>query len=197
LNENAIGMSATTRKEMLPVGRLTYAAPFGIFRAADGYICVAVLGERVWQRFCTAIDRPDLAADGALASGSGRSTAMDGELGRIVAEWVGSMPRAEVVRRLVDAGVPAGVVATPFDVIDSEQATARHLLWDVPSYTGAIFRAVASPIRLTPGGFAEPGQVPASGRDTAVVLRELGGLDYEEIDELLRKGIVEGAPTDE
>jgi formyl-CoA transferase len=190
LNENAIGMSATTGKEVLPTGRLTYTAPFGIFRAPDGYICIAVLGERVWQRFCRAIERPDLAEDESLASGTARSAAMDGELGSIVEDWVAALPRDEAVRRLVSAGVPAGIVATPFDVIDSEQAQARDLLWDVSSYTGGTFRAVASPIRLTPGGFADPGAVPQPGRDTEAVLEHIGGLDSTEIEELVRRGVV-------
>lgn len=194
LNENAIGMSATTGKEMLPAGRLTYTAPFGVFRAPDGYICIAVLGEKVWQRFCAAIERPDLAAAEDLSSGTRRAQAMDGELGRIVDEWVASMPRDEAVRRLVAGGVPAGIVATPFDVIHSEQAEARKLLWDVPSYTGGVFRAVASPIRLEPGGFAEPGEVPAPGRDTEAVLRELGGFSEAEVDDLLERGVVQRDP---
>lgn len=190
LNENAIGMSATTGNEVLPTGRLTYAAPFGIFRAPDGYICIAVLGERVWQRFCRAIDRPELADDDSLASGTARSAAMGGELGHLVEEWVMSMPREEAVRRLVSSGVPAGIVATPFDVINSEQARARDLLWDVPSYTGGTFRAAASPIRLEPGGFAAPGVVPQAGRDTASVLQDLGGLGRGEIEDLVRRGVV-------
>jgi CoA:oxalate CoA-transferase len=195
LNENAIGMSATTGNEMLPAGRLSYAAPFGIFRAPDGYICIAVLGERVWQRFCAAIERSDLAEDEQLSSGTHRSAAMDGELGEIVEGWVASLPRDEAVRRLVDAGVPAGIVATPFDVIGSEQAEARNLLWDVPSYTGGVFRAVASPIRIGGGRFAEVGEVPAPGRDTEEVLTELAGLSASQVDALVADGVVERAAS--
>lgn len=191
LNENAIGMSATTGKEMLPTGRLTYTAPFEIFAARDGYICIAVLGERVWQRFCEAIERPDLAADPGLGSGTLRASAMDGALGEAIHGWLSERSRDEAVRRLVDHGVPAGIVATPFDVIDSAQAEARNLLWEVPSYTGATFRAVGSPIRVSPAGFAEPGAVPAPGQDTVAVLGEHGGYRKDEIEQLLADGVVE------
>jgi crotonobetainyl-CoA:carnitine CoA-transferase CaiB-like acyl-CoA transferase len=191
LNENAIGMSATTGVEMLPTGRLGYTAPFGIFAAQDGYICIAVLGEKVWQRFCEAIERPDLAADPALGSGTARATAMDGVLGEAVDAWLGSLTRDEAVRLLVAQGVPAGIVATPFDVIDSPQAVARNLLWDVDSYTGGTFRAVGSPIRVGGDGFAEPGRVPAPGQDTVEVLTELGGYRTDEVEGLLAAGVVE------
>ena len=190
LNENAVGTTATTGVEMLPSGRLSYAAPFGIFRARDGFICIAVLGERMWQRFCTAIGRPDLAADPSLGSGSQRSQAMDGPLGEAVEAWLGPLSRDEAVRRLVAEGVPAGIVATPRDVIDSPQTAARGLLWEVPSYTGGTTRAVGSPIRLAGSTPVEIGAVPAAGQDTVAVLTE-SGFEPDEIERLLADGVVE------
>ncbi len=193
LNENAIGMSATTGREVLPTGRLTYTAPFGIFEAADGYICIAVLGDKVWRRFCDAIGRSELADDDDLTTGTGRAAAMDGKLGRAIDDWLAPRTRAEAVEQLVSNGVPSGIVATPFDVIDSPHALARDLIWDVPSYTGATFRAVASPIRISPGSFAEPREVPAPGADTREVLTCLGGFDDAEIDRLVADGVLEVA----
>jgi crotonobetainyl-CoA:carnitine CoA-transferase CaiB-like acyl-CoA transferase len=191
LNENAIAMSATTGKEMLPSGRLSYTAPFGIFRASDGYLCIAVLGEKMWHRFCEALERPDLAADPGLASGTLRSTAMDGELGAVIAGWLATRTRQEAIDRLVACGVPSGIVATPFDVIASPQTETRGLLWDVPSYTGATTRMVASPIRIEPDGFAAVGSVPAPGQDTVDVLTALGGYSPAEVETLLADGVVE------
>jgi len=192
LNENAVTMSATTGVEMRATGRLTYTAPFGVFEAADGFLCIAVLGEKVWLRFCAALGRSDLAADPSLASGSLRAAAMDGELGRIVDEWLAARTRDEAVAHLVGHGVPAGIVATPFDVIGSGQTAARDLLWDVPSYTGATIRAVGSPIRIEPHGYAAVGPVPAAGQDTVSVLGELGGFSADEVERLLGDGVVAG-----
>ena len=191
LNENAISMTATTGKEMRAVGRLTYTAPFGIFEARDGFLCIAVLGDKMWRRFCEAVERPDLADDPGLQSGTQRATAMDGVLGKALDEWLARHTRDEAVHRLVAHGVPAGIVATPFDIVRSEQAAARNLLWDVPSYTGATMRMVASPIRLGEGGFAPVGEVPAAGRDTVTVLTELGGLGAGEVERLVAEGVVE------
>ncbi len=190
LNENAVTMSATTGIEMLPTGRLTYTAPFGVFAAADGYICIAVLGEKMWQRFCEALGRADLAADADLASGSLRAAAMDGELGEIVASWLAPLPREEAVRRLVGHWLRSAIVAAAFYGGAALPSRARVLLWDVPSYTGAKVRAVGSPIRVEPGGFAPVGPVPAAGQDTRDVLTRLGGLDEDAVDRLLGDGVV-------
>jgi CoA:oxalate CoA-transferase len=194
LNENAITMSATTGREMLPSGALTYAAPFGIFRASDGYLCIAVLGEKMWERFCTAIERPDLRDDPGLGSGSLRAAAMPGELGRTIDAWLADRTRDAAVAHLVGHGVPAGIVATPFDVIRSAQTEARGMLWDVPSYTGAQIRAVGSPIRVSPSGFAPARPVPATGEHTVEVLTTLGGLGAEDVERLLADGVIEAAP---
>ena len=158
----------------------------------DGYLCIAVLGERVWQRFCDAIERPDLALDPRLGTGTLRSKAMDGELGEIVEAWVSGRTREEAVHRLVAFGVPAGVVATPFDVIDSPQTAARSIIWDVPSYTGGRIKAVGSPIRMEPPAFAEIGSIPSPGEHTREVLARLGGFAEDEIARLMEQRVVAG-----
>ncbi|AYG03146.1 CaiB/BaiF CoA transferase family protein [Gryllotalpicola protaetiae] len=190
LNENAITMSATTGREVRPAGRLTYTAPFGIFEAADGYICIAVLGDKVWHRFCEAIGRPELAEASDLDTGTKRAASMDGRLGTALADWLSSRTRQQAVDELLAGGVPAGPVSTPFDIIDSPQAVARELIWDVPSYTGAVVRTPGSPIRIEPGGFATPGRVPAAGEHTRELLESIAGLDDAEIDRLERAGVI-------
>jgi CoA:oxalate CoA-transferase len=117
---------------------------------------------------------------------------MDGVLGEAIDAWLAGRSRDDAVSRLVAYGVPAGIVATPLDIVDSPQAIARDLLWDVPSYTGATTRMVGSPIRIGTNGFAPIGEVPAPGRDTIAVLTELGGLDAGEVDGLLEDGVIEG-----
>ncbi len=193
LNENAIAMSATTGVEVRPTGALTYTAPFGVFKARDGYICIAVLGEKVWHRFCEAIGQEDLASDPELGSGTLRATALKGRLGAIVDEWLGTRSRDEAVATLVKYGVPAGNVATPFDVLASPQTEARHLIWDVPSFTGGVTHMVGSPIRVNPAGFAPIGAVPELGRDTVAVLRDIGGYGPDEIDQLMADKVVRAA----
>src|ERR1700730_603309 len=46
--------------------------PYGSFPASDGSIIIAVLSERFWGNLCTALERPDLAADPRFANPTGR-----------------------------------------------------------------------------------------------------------------------------
>ena len=191
LNENAVTMTALTGREMMPTDRPSYTAPFGIFRTLDGFICIAVLGEKIWRRFCTAIEREDLALDDRVSNGTKRSEAMDGILGQALDEWLSVRTREEAVLRLGEFGVPAGPVTTPREVLNSPQTAARQLLWDVGSFTGASGRVVGSPIRIGRDGFAPPGPVPGPGQHTADVLLGLGGWSEEELASLCDSGVVE------
>ncbi|HSR12986.1 MAG TPA: CoA transferase, partial [Thermodesulfobacteriota bacterium] len=60
----------TIGKEMLtPIGNMNpHEAPMAAFRCKDGYIIIATVGDEHWQRFCRAVNRPDWAADPALAT---------------------------------------------------------------------------------------------------------------------------------
>ena len=188
LNENAITMSALTGTEVLPTDRPTYTAPFGIFRASDGYLCIAVLGDKMWHRFCSAIGRLDLADDERFSSGEKRSTAMSGVLGEAIEEWLSTQTKAQAVAQLISSGVPAGSVARPTEVIESPQTAARDLIWNVPSFAGLVGRVVGSPIRVEPDGFAPVGGIPAPGENTREVLRDLGEYSECELDAMVESG---------
>jgi crotonobetainyl-CoA:carnitine CoA-transferase CaiB-like acyl-CoA transferase len=192
LNENALSMWAMAHQSTTTAGRPTYAAPFGLFEAAEGVICIAVLGEKVWHRFCQAIERPDLAADARLDSGSKRAGQMgpDAVLGKALADWLASMPSREAVRRLMAADVPAGMVREPEDVIGDPQTAARAMMVEFASpVPGIRGRSPASPIRIT-GSPASVGPAPAPGANTREVLHTQLGYSADAITDLINAGVI-------
>ncbi|MCJ9713255.1 CoA transferase, partial [Bordetella hinzii] len=81
--------------------------PYQVFRVADGEIVVAVGNDDQWQRYCRAIERPDLAADARWAKVTGRIQGRD----TLVPELARSMlarPAADWLERLETHGVPCG-----------------------------------------------------------------------------------------
>jgi CoA:oxalate CoA-transferase len=192
LNENALSMWAMDNRLTTTAGRPNYAAPFGLFEAADGVICIAVLGEKVWQRFCVAIERPDLATDAALESGSKRAGHMgsDEVLGAAIAAWLSTLPKVEAVRRLMAADVPAGLVREPTDVIGDPQTASRSMMAEFETYVPGIFgHSPASPIKVS-GNPTVPSAAPAPGGDTHDVLREQLDYSEESIAELISAGVI-------
>jgi CoA:oxalate CoA-transferase len=178
LNEASVSMTSLTGRESVPTTATpSYTAPFGLFKASDGYLCIAVLGQKLWERFCVAIGREDLTFDPRLANGGLRAIALTGFLGEAIDSWLSSRPRAEAVAALLAQGVPAAPVARPTEIINDPQTLARQMMVDVGSFTGATGRVVGNPIRIAPTDSPPVRPIAAPGEDTERVLRDILGYD--------------------
>ncbi|HZE45729.1 MAG TPA: CoA transferase, partial [Xanthobacteraceae bacterium] len=51
--------------------------PTGVFKTADGHINIASTGQKIWERFCKAIEAPDMLANPDYANGASRSKNRD------------------------------------------------------------------------------------------------------------------------
>jgi crotonobetainyl-CoA:carnitine CoA-transferase CaiB-like acyl-CoA transferase len=195
LNECAVAMQSVLHRDVNTDQAIAHSAPFDLFAAADGWVCIAVLGEPVWQRFAAAIGRPELIADPRLTSGAGRAEHMAGFLGDALRDWLRNRSRFEVVDTLRAAGVPACVVQDSADLLRDPQALARQLLVSLDSYAGAGATVVASPIVIS-GARSLVGPAPAPGEHTAVVLRERLGCSAAELDDLAANGTINHRKSD-
>ena len=98
--------------------------PMGCFATADGYINVAGGSGRMLQRFCRAIDLPEILDDPRFATGALRS-ANRRQLNELIGDRLATEDTETWVRRLNQAGVAAG----PVNSIDAMFADpqVRHL----------------------------------------------------------------------
>jgi crotonobetainyl-CoA:carnitine CoA-transferase CaiB-like acyl-CoA transferase len=151
--------------------------PYEPFETSSGWIAVAAANDGLWRRLCEAIGRPDLLADGRLASNRGRVEHRE-ELVRKLTETFRARSADDWLARLDAHGVPAGKVRGVREAFEAAAAAgdAASVVVDHPTI-GAL-PLVRGPIRLDP---ADPGQsppVPAAppllGQHTAEVLEELG-----------------------
>lgn len=117
--------------------------PYQAFAAADADLLVAAGNDRLWQRLCAVIERPDLADDPALERNAGRVAQRErvvGEVGRAIA----TRSAAEWSALLTAAGVPNGPILTVAQVAAHEQTAALGMLppdgAGVPPVAGLPFR---------------------------------------------------------
>jgi crotonobetainyl-CoA:carnitine CoA-transferase CaiB-like acyl-CoA transferase len=191
LNERAIGMSAMVGRDHFPGAATDMgSAPTGVYRATDGYITLAVVGEPIWQRFCGVLERPDWAVDQELQSGTQRSALHESVIRPGIQEWLATRTREEAVAALTSAGVPAAVAARPLEVIEAEQARARGMIVEYPTYEGGTATVVANPMRFGGEPRVEAGPAPAVGEHTRSVLAAWAGVDDRRIDELIESGAI-------
>ena len=171
-------------------GKLTSTAPYGTFRAKDGYVVIATLGQRVWLRFCAAIGRPDLPDDPRLARGILRARHLDDVLRPLIEQWLADKTPAEAVAHFLAHGVPAAEVQNAADVFRCPHVAARHMLIPLQSERVGPLRVVGNPIKVA-GEEEGPATAPPDlGADNARVLGELLHLDAAQIAGLHDRGVI-------
>lgn len=162
--------------------------PFQAFRCADGWVYVAVWIERLWEPFCRAVRRPDLAVDPRFATVSGRLAGRAALTALLEPTF-----RADTVRawmaRLEAHDVLCAPVNRYADLPEDPQVQAGGMLLQEDHPRAGRLRTLATPVRFaaTPGAVRTP--APALGEHTDAVLAE-AGLDAAEIARLRALGIV-------
>jgi crotonobetainyl-CoA:carnitine CoA-transferase CaiB-like acyl-CoA transferase len=149
--------------------RLT--APYQALRTADGHITVGANNQRLWQRLCEAIGRPELAED--FPTNDDRM-ARRPELVAELESALASRSTDEWVAVLSDAGVPCGPIHDYRQVFEDPHTQAREMEVHVDGT-----RTLGIPVKMsdTPGAIRRP--APQVGEHTAEVLREAGYSDEE------------------
>lgn len=99
-------------------------APFGIFRALDGYLAICAPTEAFAKNLFIAIGRPELNSDERFATRDARVTNVT-EVDRIVEEFTRTRTVAEAVALIEQAGVPAAEVRDPTAAVRDPRVVAR------------------------------------------------------------------------
>lgn len=90
--------------------RHTMAAPWNVYRAADGWILLCAGSDEQWRRICRLIGQEALADDPAYAKNADRVTHV-ARVDAIVQSWVDCHSMDECVARFSELGLPCGPVA--------------------------------------------------------------------------------------
>jgi formyl-CoA transferase len=124
--------------------------PYGLYRAADGFVQIGVANDSLWQRFAPrfGVDRPEWALN--------RDRVRDHDaVNAAVDEAFGAYEAAEVLRTLADLGIPAGKVRDLEEVYTWEQTLSQGLLIEVGHAALGPIRLPGPPLRFDGGGRAE------------------------------------------
>ena len=144
--------------------------PYQLFETADRPIILAAGNDRLFERTCEVIGRPELAADERFATNAARVRNRDALIPLLSAELT-SRSAAEWLAALEAAAVPCAPVRTLDEVFASAEGAAAIQEIDDPA-RGRL-RLVADPIRV--GGRMPPARFPPPrlGEHTDEILAEL------------------------
>jgi len=162
--------------------------PYEVFKTADAYLTVGVANKPLWERFCGALDRPDLAKDGRFDSEAKRVEARE-TLIPLLNGIFASRRAEEWLARLEKAGIPAGRIKSVAEVCESPHLRDRGMIVSLAHATAGSVKVLGVPIRLqaTPGGVSAP--PPLLGQHTEEILTRVAGLSRAGVARLRARGI--------
>ena len=180
-----------------PVGNRSQeapAAPHGVYRCKgdDRWCAVAVFTEAEWQSLCRVLGQPAWTREARFASLADRLQHQDA-LDEYIAAWTQQHTAEEVMTRLQEVGIAAGVVANGEDLDRDPQLRARGYWAQLPAQENGKTEEVildGPPFKLskTPGYVAAPG--PLLGEHTESVLRRLLNYSDQQIAQLKAEKVI-------
>jgi crotonobetainyl-CoA:carnitine CoA-transferase CaiB-like acyl-CoA transferase len=148
--------------------------PYQPFKARDKYLIVAVGSERLWDRFCQALEIAEsIGKDPRFAANADRL--------RHRVELIPLLERIFVTRdaefwleRLRAADIPCGPINEVDEALNDPQLLARGMIVELMHPAAGPVRSLGNPVHLadTPVGYRLP--PPMLGQHTGEVLAELG-----------------------
>jgi formyl-CoA transferase len=163
-------------------------APSNLYPCKDGYVLIAGNADSLFSRLMTAIGRPDLRDDPALARNDGRAQQME-RIDGAIGEYTSRFSQEEILREMEKAEVPAGRIYSAADIAVDPHFQARGMIESIVANDGEPLKVpgVIPKLSATPGKIRSA--APKLGEHTDAVLEGLG-FSKGEISALREKGIV-------
>jgi formyl-CoA transferase len=163
--------------------------PYQAFMCQDGkYINVAVGSERIWDRFCQGMHKPEMKDDPNYAT-NGDRVRNRAKLVPYFQEIFLTRPVDDWVKDLQEFNVPCGPINDLADVFSDPQLLHREMLLEIPHPTLGSIKQTGLPIKfsLTPGGLDR--HPPLLGEHNKELLKELGYADAD-IERLAQQEVI-------
>ncbi len=166
--------------------------PYNAYRAAGGWIFIAVSTDPHWKVLVETLNAPDAGLRGTAreAAASLRDDALATRAGRIanrdrinaaLETVVATRSRDEWVTALAAAGIPVAPVNTLDEAVQDPQVRSRRMIVDVEHPEGGSYEATGNPFKLSAAGEERFTPPPTLGQHTAEVLCDVLGYDAERI----------------
>ncbi|MED5419149.1 MAG: CaiB/BaiF CoA-transferase family protein, partial [Verrucomicrobiota bacterium] len=167
-----------------------FAAPYGAFRATDGWVAIATASNRLFRRLCEAMGREELSADERFQNHRGRA-AHRAQINGIVEDWVSRHTCAEVLSTLGPGGadVPCARVSSPDELIEDPQLLHRGMIerHEHPSLGEIVFHG--NPLQFSDALPRARVLAPRLGEHNREIYAELG-LGDQDLERLAEQKII-------
>ncbi len=190
LTNQALSYFATGKNPQRLGSAHSTIAPYQVFATSDGYIAITVGTEKLWSIFVDVIGRKDLAENPDFRTNVQRVMNRE-KLATELNETFKNYKISELAEKLTQAGIPFAPINTVEDAVKSPQIKAREMVTEMKSPYGSV-NLIGSPFKMS----RTPGKIriapPQLGYNTVEILKSVG-IEQKEIDNLIKKGVVNGS----
>ncbi len=162
--------------------------PYETFRAADGYLALAVGNDRQYRLLCQVVGRPELWNDERFQTNAGRVEHRD-ELIPLLQDLFSGRTVNEWIELLLEAKIPVGPINDIPTILADPQLTARQMVQEVEHETAGTIQLLGPVAKLS----KTPAQIrrapPTLGSDSSDLLLELG-YTLEQIEALRKENVI-------
>ncbi len=164
--------------------------PYQVFACSDGHIIVAVGNDSQFRKFCEVLGQPTLSDDERFATNSNRIRNRD-RLIPLLEPLMRTRSRDAWVEKFEAMGIPCGPINNIDQVFENPQVQARGIKVDIPHPLASTVPQVASPMRFSETPIEYRIAPPTLGQHSEYVLRELLGMQMDEIAKLRQSHVVD------
>jgi CoA:oxalate CoA-transferase len=188
--ENALARYQVDGQNPEPLGnRHPTISPFQAYRASDDWFVVAIGNDALWQQFCSALNRNDLASNERFSTNPKRTAHLE-ELNEILEPLFQKKTVGEWSSLFSENGIPHSRINKIEQVLQNRQVQARNMVVTVEDKIAGTVSVAGNPIKMS--GMEDPTTrppIPELGEHTNDVLRSLG-YDDDQIAAMYNQGVV-------
>ncbi len=168
-------------------------APYGVFRAKDGYLTIGATGAKRWRKLCEVLAAEEWLDDPRFKTNGDRYRNRE-LLAELISERLQAHTIDEWERILNAAGIPCGPIYRIDQALEHPQVRHRQMVVELPHPAMGTVRLLGLPVKLseTPGAIRLA--PPLLGQHTDEVLREIGISD-DELRRLREHGVIGSGPA--
>ncbi len=156
----------------------------------DEWCAISIRSDDDWRSASVVFGLAELADDTRFATGEAR-LAHRSELVARVSTWTRDRTPQEVAEAMQSAGVPAGQMNRPPDILEDPQLCERKLFSDMhhPLFDHPLAAETGpAPFRHIPPASQRPAPLP--GQDTREICHKVLGMSSAETDQLIQDGVL-------
>ncbi len=172
--------------------RNPWAAPYNAYRCRgnDEWCAISVFTDVEWQSFCQAIGSPHWTREAKFADLPSRLKHVD-ELDKNVEQWTLQHKSREVMMIMQNAGVAAGVLYRPAEILEDPQLGWQNAIVEVDHPVAGKRLYPGVPFHITDVTLPPSQPAPLLGQHTEEICRDVLKMSPQEIKALKDEGVLE------